>query len=83
MGFEPTTSCLGSKHSTTELRPLEAVNILIIIFQGQPNGKDFACRASSGSPVLMMAGSKSRRPARAELVRAFSVSVGEMGLNSP
>ncbi len=22
MGFEPTTSCLGSKHSTTELRPL-------------------------------------------------------------
>ena len=23
MGFEPTTSCLGSKHSTPELRPLE------------------------------------------------------------
>ena len=23
MGFEPTTFCLGSKHSTTELRPLE------------------------------------------------------------
>ena len=22
MGFEPTTFCLGSKHSTTELRPL-------------------------------------------------------------
>ena len=22
MGFEPTTSCLGSKHSTPELRPL-------------------------------------------------------------
>ena len=21
MGFEPTTFCLGSKHSTTELRP--------------------------------------------------------------
>ena len=28
MGFEPTTFCLGSKHSTTELRPL--VNIPII-----------------------------------------------------
>ena len=24
MGFEPTTSCLGSKHSTPELRPLGA-----------------------------------------------------------
>ena len=24
MGFEPTTSCLGSKHSTPELRPLVA-----------------------------------------------------------
>ena len=24
MGFEPTTSCLGSKHSTPELRPLKA-----------------------------------------------------------
>ena len=23
MGFEPTTFCLGSKHSTTELRPLK------------------------------------------------------------
>ena len=23
MGFEPTTFCLGSKHSTTELRPLD------------------------------------------------------------
>ncbi len=22
MGFEPTTACLGSKNSTTELRPL-------------------------------------------------------------
>ena len=27
MGFEPTTFCLGSKHSTAELRPLE-VSIL-------------------------------------------------------
>jgi hypothetical protein len=24
MGFEPTTFCLGSKHSTTELRPHSA-----------------------------------------------------------
>jgi hypothetical protein len=26
MGFEPTTTCLGSKDSTTELRPLAASN---------------------------------------------------------
>ncbi len=26
MGFEPTTTCLGSKDSTTELRPLAEVN---------------------------------------------------------
>jgi hypothetical protein len=26
MGFEPTTTCLGSKDSTTELRPLVASN---------------------------------------------------------
>ncbi len=24
-GFEPSTSCLGSKHSTAELHPLEQV----------------------------------------------------------
>ena len=36
MGFEPTTSCLGSKHSTTELRPPAAPNtILTIIHQGR------------------------------------------------
>ena len=28
MGFEPTTSCLGSKHSTTELRPLALGSVL-------------------------------------------------------
>lgn len=27
MGFEPTTTCLGSKDSTTELRPLNAKTI--------------------------------------------------------
>ena len=26
MGFEPTTTCLGSKDSTTELRPLAESN---------------------------------------------------------
>ena len=26
MGFEPTTTCLGSKDSTTELRPLTTSN---------------------------------------------------------
>ena len=26
MGFEPTTTCLGSKDSTTELRPLAVVH---------------------------------------------------------
>ena len=30
MGFEPTTSCLGSKHSTPELRPLNACDCTII-----------------------------------------------------
>ena len=30
MGFEPTTSCLGSKHSTPELRPLTVTNCTIL-----------------------------------------------------
>ncbi len=30
MGFEPTTSCLGSKHSTPELRPLNVCDYTII-----------------------------------------------------
>lgn len=30
MGFEPTTSCLGSKHSTPELRPLIVTDCTII-----------------------------------------------------
>ena len=30
MGFEPTTSCLGSKHSTPELRPLGVPDCTII-----------------------------------------------------
>ena len=30
MGFEPTTSCLGSKHSTPELRPLDVCDYTII-----------------------------------------------------
>ena len=30
MGFEPTTSCLGSKHSTPELRPLNVTDCTII-----------------------------------------------------
>ena len=30
MGFEPTTSCLGSKHSTPELRPLEHRDCTIV-----------------------------------------------------
>ena len=30
MGFEPTTSCLGSKHSTPELRPLNVCDCTII-----------------------------------------------------
>ena len=30
MGFEPTTSCLGSKHSTPELRPLGASDCTIL-----------------------------------------------------
>ena len=29
MGFEPTTSCLGSKHSTPELRPLAVTDCTI------------------------------------------------------
>ncbi len=29
MGFEPTTSCLGSKHSTAELHPHQIVSILV------------------------------------------------------
>ncbi len=31
MGFEPTTSCLGSKHSTAELHPPESTIILPLI----------------------------------------------------
>jgi hypothetical protein len=27
MGFEPTTTCLGSKDSTTELRPLNRLGL--------------------------------------------------------
>ena len=30
MGFEPTTSCLGSKHSTPELRPLVHRDCIIV-----------------------------------------------------
>ena len=30
MGFEPTTSCLGSKHSTPELRPLGHRDCIIV-----------------------------------------------------
>ena len=30
MGFEPTTSCLGSKHSTPELRPLSVGDCTIL-----------------------------------------------------
>ena len=30
MGFDPTTSCLGSKHSTPELRPLIVTDCIII-----------------------------------------------------
>ena len=39
MGFEPTTSCLGSKHSTTELRPLEAEGSPPNILQSSRNSK--------------------------------------------
>ena len=31
MGFEPTTSCLGSKHSTPELRPLNVGDCTIVM----------------------------------------------------
>ena len=31
MGFEPTTSCLGSKHSTPELRPLNVSDCTIVM----------------------------------------------------
>ena len=33
MGFEPTTFCLGSKHSTTELRPLAFQIIALFSFR--------------------------------------------------
>ena len=33
MGFEPTTFCLGSKHSTTELRPLALQIIALFSFR--------------------------------------------------
>ena len=39
MGFEPTTSCLGSKHSTTELRPLAAAEPSPNILQTAWNSK--------------------------------------------
>ena len=31
MGFEPTTFCLGSKHSTPELHPLNVLRFYITI----------------------------------------------------
>ena len=35
MGFEPTTFCLGSKHSTTELRPpIFTLNYSVLLFFG-------------------------------------------------
>lgn len=33
MGFEPTTSCLGSRHSATELRPLV---VAVTLFKEPP-----------------------------------------------
>ena len=33
MGFEPTTFCLGSKHSTTELRPHTSQIIALFSFR--------------------------------------------------
>ena len=39
MGFEPTTSCLGSKHSTTELHPLVAAEPFPNILQTAWNSK--------------------------------------------
>ena len=39
MGFEPTTSCLGSKHSTTELHPLVAAETSPNILQTAWNSK--------------------------------------------
>ena len=37
MGFEPTTACLGSKNSTTELHPLE-YEFILRIFAIHHNG---------------------------------------------
>ena len=39
MGFEPTTSCLGSKHSTTELHPLVVAETSPNILQTAWNSK--------------------------------------------
>ena len=39
MGFEPTTSCLGSKHSTTELRPLAVPDTILNILHWPQEGK--------------------------------------------
>ena len=46
MGFEPTTSCLGSKHSTTELRPLDLKGVLSNVSTAAPKSKPHI----SGSP---------------------------------
>jgi hypothetical protein len=35
MGFEPTTTCLGSKDSTTELRPLAESNPTLALIPSQ------------------------------------------------
>ena len=39
MGFEPTTSCLGSKHSTTELRPPAGADYSLIYYTAATKAK--------------------------------------------
>ena len=77
MGFEPTTSCLGSKHSTTELHPLVAAetspNILQTAWNSKarhPTASDYSSPPSSAirlSCILAQYSAHSSRVARSVL----------------
>ena len=56
MGFEPTTFCLGSRHSTPELHPLVAVSRLyqLPFFSSIPGGLSCLTRAHfAADPVVV------------------------------
>ena len=57
MGFEPTTSCLGSRRSATELRPLDS--------SGPGHGRSGALAPFKGSPQSVSSNpNRRRRPPR-------------------